>query len=347
MNHNNNKFNEKGTTGILLRRLTTDRFLVGTSHVIVDEVHERDIDTDFLLILLRDLVSLRAKTDQPLKLLLMSATAQIDQLVRYMSSSSSSSSSSSMTMEEESSSYTSEEVSSSFSSLSLIKSQGDDYALPTRVIEISGRTFPVTMCYMEDIWKKLKRSGRPPTMKLPRSSSNISSDSGGSGKDNNNNKQNDKRTSRSMQGKQGGGGSGRAEEGSSQDAIEEEDEEAKKELKMKESLVFNSFRDLSPLVEEKLDYDLIVSLIDELTSSSSSSSSSHAPSGAILVFLPGVRDIEVLMRALRSHKDGELKKRCHLLSLHGSLTINEQRRVFQPTPKGIFKVWTPIPLCSS
>ena len=37
------------TTGILLRRLEEDSTLQGTTHVIVDEVHERSIESDFLL----------------------------------------------------------------------------------------------------------------------------------------------------------------------------------------------------------------------------------------------------------------------------------------------------------
>ena len=44
------------TTGILLRRLSEDTELGGVSHVIVDEVHERSVDGDFLLILLARLV---------------------------------------------------------------------------------------------------------------------------------------------------------------------------------------------------------------------------------------------------------------------------------------------------
>eukprot|EP01047_Picozoa_sp_COSAG01_P005555 COSAG01_NODE_191_length_22545_cov_259.478838_16_plen_158_part_00 len=58
------------TTGILLRRLQGDSRLDGVSHVIVDEIHERSLDSDFLLIILRDL--LRARPD--IKVVLMSAT---------------------------------------------------------------------------------------------------------------------------------------------------------------------------------------------------------------------------------------------------------------------------------
>jgi len=66
------------TTGVLLRRLQTSggssddvvASLADVSHVIIDEVHERSLDTDFLLVLLRDV--LRKRKD--LKLILMSAT---------------------------------------------------------------------------------------------------------------------------------------------------------------------------------------------------------------------------------------------------------------------------------
>ena len=59
------------TTGVLLRRLQCDRQLQGVSHVVLDEVHERGIDTDFLMILLRDLLP---RCNGSLKVILMSAT---------------------------------------------------------------------------------------------------------------------------------------------------------------------------------------------------------------------------------------------------------------------------------
>jgi ATP-dependent RNA helicase DHX57 len=66
------------TTGVLLRRLQTSggneddvvAALADVSHVVVDEVHERSLDTDFLLVLLRQI--LRKRED--LKVILMSAT---------------------------------------------------------------------------------------------------------------------------------------------------------------------------------------------------------------------------------------------------------------------------------
>jgi HrpA-like RNA helicase len=75
------------TTGVLLRRLQTSggsaddvvAALADVSHVVVDEVHERSLDTDFLLVLLRDI--LRRRKD--LKVILMSATLDAEVFERY------------------------------------------------------------------------------------------------------------------------------------------------------------------------------------------------------------------------------------------------------------------------
>ena len=66
------------TTGVLLRRLQTSggriedviASLANVSHVVIDEVHERSLDTDFLLSIMRDVLKRR----KDLKLVLMSAT---------------------------------------------------------------------------------------------------------------------------------------------------------------------------------------------------------------------------------------------------------------------------------
>lgn len=62
------------TTGILLRRLASDPLLSGLSHIVVDEVHERTMQGDFLMALLRALVARRRAAGRPLKVVLMSAT---------------------------------------------------------------------------------------------------------------------------------------------------------------------------------------------------------------------------------------------------------------------------------
>lgn len=71
------------TTGVLLRRMQTSADLLQSiadvSHIFVDEVHERSVDTDFLLALLRDVM--KARTD--LKVILMSATLDADMFTSY------------------------------------------------------------------------------------------------------------------------------------------------------------------------------------------------------------------------------------------------------------------------
>jgi len=58
------------TVGVVLKTLQSNAFLPGATHVIVDEVHERDLLTDFFLVLVRRLL----KTRPEMKLVLMSAT---------------------------------------------------------------------------------------------------------------------------------------------------------------------------------------------------------------------------------------------------------------------------------
>ncbi|XP_077546866.1 ATP-dependent RNA helicase DHX30-like isoform X2 [Haemaphysalis longicornis] len=67
------------TVGILLRHLQENPSLQGLSHVIVDEVHERDVCTDFLLVLLRKVL----EGNSTLKVVLMSATIDAGKFSEY------------------------------------------------------------------------------------------------------------------------------------------------------------------------------------------------------------------------------------------------------------------------
>ena len=67
------------TTGILLRRLESDPELNEVTHVIIDEVHERSEESDFLLMIIRDLLPRRPN----LKIILMSATLNANSFASY------------------------------------------------------------------------------------------------------------------------------------------------------------------------------------------------------------------------------------------------------------------------
>lgn len=72
------------TNGVLLRKLVNadveDSILsLNATHIVVDEIHERDRDADFMLIALRDLLSVKPD----LRLILMSATLDAELFSRY------------------------------------------------------------------------------------------------------------------------------------------------------------------------------------------------------------------------------------------------------------------------
>ncbi|KAL4527192.1 hypothetical protein Ndes2526B_g09099 [Nannochloris sp. 'desiccata'] len=111
------------TTGILLRRLLSDPTLAGTSHVVLDEVHERSIESDLLLLLLRDLLASGKNPD--LKVVLMSATADADLFANYFN-----------------------QLLCSNSNMKKSKSSGGQQR--SVILSIPGFTHPVTDMFLED-----------------------------------------------------------------------------------------------------------------------------------------------------------------------------------------------------
>ncbi|CAG8433761.1 11082_t:CDS:2 [Ambispora gerdemannii] len=76
------------TTGLFLRRLHDEQSnkdpLEGITHIVIDEVHERDMNTDFLLVILKRLLDERRRSNQPpIKLILMSATIDTGIFAEY------------------------------------------------------------------------------------------------------------------------------------------------------------------------------------------------------------------------------------------------------------------------
>ena len=68
------------TTGIVMRMLEGSEDLSEITHLVLDEVHERSIDSDFLLIILRKLMRRRPS----LKVILMSATVNAEHFSQYL-----------------------------------------------------------------------------------------------------------------------------------------------------------------------------------------------------------------------------------------------------------------------
>ena len=68
------------TTGVLIKMLISNKSMAEWTHVVIDEVHERDKDMDFLLLIARRLITTNSLG---VKLILMSATLNVEKLGGY------------------------------------------------------------------------------------------------------------------------------------------------------------------------------------------------------------------------------------------------------------------------
>ncbi|NWT60966.1 DHX36 helicase, partial [Erythrocercus mccallii] len=67
------------TTGIVLQWLQSDKHLSSVSHVVLDEIHERNLQSDVLMSIIKDLLNVRLD----LKVILMSATLNAEKFSEY------------------------------------------------------------------------------------------------------------------------------------------------------------------------------------------------------------------------------------------------------------------------
>lgn len=114
------------TTGILLQQLqnSPDEVMQNVSYLIIDEVHERDIIIDFLLIVLKKVISDRAAIGQTTpKVVLMSATIDTDHFASYFRNTA---------------------------------TQGKTTSCPT--LYVPGRNFPVKERFLNEILDELEKS---------------------------------------------------------------------------------------------------------------------------------------------------------------------------------------------
>ena len=263
------------TTGILLRRLQGDAGLRGVTCVIVDEVHERDIDTDFLLAVLKRMIA----AGSALKVVLMSATVDAQRFAEYFGG--------------------------------------------APVVDMgAGKHHRVEEVFLEDIIEKAHYV-LPPDSPYARSSSLTTTRQG------------------SVRVRVGG---------ELVDMPWEDFYEAYAGSEPLASAGIDARRysrttmgSLERLDPARINYELLEETIKLIDSSSSSSSSSNPSSssgesapGAVLVFLPGMAEIQAAVDQL--HGIRGLRWPLALVPLHSTLGHADQQRAFERAPRGKRKV---------
>ena len=71
---------------MLLREAIVDNKLSQYSVIILDEAHERTVNSDVLMALIKDIVKARSSQGNKLKLVVMSATLDLDKFTKYFES---------------------------------------------------------------------------------------------------------------------------------------------------------------------------------------------------------------------------------------------------------------------
>lgn len=64
----------------------------------------------------------------------------------------------------------------------------------------------------------------------------------------------------------------------------------------------------------------------------------HAKYGSVLIFLPGIYEIEDMYELLKQENDKNTKIKWFIVPLHSSITVEEQRKAFMETPAGQRKI---------
>lgn len=111
------------TTGILLEQLKhdADGIMDRISHLVIDEVHERDLNIDFLLIILKKAIQARRETGKSVpKVILMSATLDAELFAEYLTR------------------------------------DGSRGGIPCPSLSVPGRTFPVKERYLQDVLDEMR-----------------------------------------------------------------------------------------------------------------------------------------------------------------------------------------------
>ncbi|KAK9846310.1 hypothetical protein WJX81_001334 [Elliptochloris bilobata] len=298
------------TTGVLLRRLQAEPGLTSVSHVVVDEVHERSVDTDLLLLLLRNLLACDASGR--LRVVLMSATADVGLFAHYFSAG----------------------------------VEGDG-AGGVGTLTIPGRTFPVRDLYLEDALEltghaigRFSRYARKGPFAKPAAAQAHPDVAGPQ----------EAAVPEDWEARDGGAAQAPTDtpKGAlswalgSAGAAREYGEATRRSLAVVDEAVLN-FELLEALVAHIVAAEAARGP-DALLQGWESGSTEPPPSGdagAILVFLPGAPEIGRAVRALSSSaalRRAAGAQRLLVLPLHGALPPAQQARVFERVDRGMRKI---------
>ncbi|XP_053304019.1 ATP-dependent RNA helicase DHX29 [Spea bombifrons] len=249
------------TTGILLRKLQEDSLLRNITHIIVDEVHERTVQSDFLLIILREI--LRKRSD--LHLVLMSATVDSEKFSKYFTH--------------------------------------------CPVIRISGRTYPVEVFHLEEIVEEtgfiLEQDSEYCQKFL----------------------EDDEEITLSITSK--GGATKKYQEflpGQSAAGSDLSPYYQRFSSRTRHAVLY-----MNP---NKINLDLILELLVFLDKGPQY----RNIEGAVLIFLPGLADIQQLYDLLSGDKRFNDRRRYKLIALHSILSSQDQAEAFILPPRGTRKI---------
>ncbi|KAG8981845.1 hypothetical protein FRB90_006966, partial [Tulasnella sp. 427] len=226
------------------------------THIVVDEVHERSIESDFLLIVLKSLLEQRSD----LRIVLMSATLDAAKISAYFG------------------------------------------GCPT--LQVPGRTFPVSVKFLEDAVEYTKwavKDGSPYA---------VASSKG-----------KDKRSKKTMDWDEDAANLG-------------EDDTAPTGLKLEKRYSAVTRSTMEILDQRLIPYELIVRILESICFGDPEYSGYSA---AVLVFMPGINEIRKLHDALVEHSefggDG-----FRIYPLHSTISSEDQTAAFEIPPEGVRKI---------
>lgn len=113
-------------------------------------------------------------------------------------------------------------------------------------------------------------------------------------------------------------------------------------------------RSMDRVNEQVVNYDLVEDVLTQLLVNPENNDALKAPdstvdvsAGAVLVFLPGVGEIQTLRERLEGSRMFGNRKRFDVISMHSTLSPKDQRRAFVPSKQGCQKIILATNLCET